>query len=259
MHLTLSRLAFTEWQEVVTCERITKASFLSLAPPYPPFSSLFLILTLKRPLLSQSGPHLVTHAWKNKLNWNLSDSLFVFTPWIRLGRHAYVCIQSHDGKTFYGLEKLTEPNCFFVFVFKLGKVQSKRLNKEDLQSWWQDFDCLFCYLAVPVCHPQWGSLHWELECLCRPRECKLSICSRQGSKTKALGSGNCPQRLTRIVTGCPAPHLRGGRSVRIRAELCKHAHSPFLLPSAGLNANSKYLHRTVMENSNKYSAEIIQN
>ena len=59
--------------------------------------------------------------------------------------------------------------------------------------------------------------------------------------------------------GCPAPHLRGGRSVRIRAELCKHAHSPFLLPSAGLNANSKYLHRTVMENSNKYSAEIIQN
>ena len=57
-------------------------------------------------------------------------------------------------KTFYGLEKFTEPNCFFVFVFKLGKVQSKRLNKEDLQSWWQDFDCLFCYLAVPVCHPQ---------------------------------------------------------------------------------------------------------
>ena len=118
MHLTLSRLAFTEWQEVVTCERITKASFLSLAPPYPPFSSLFLILTLKRPLLSQSGPHLVTHAWKNKLNWNLPDSLFVFTPWIRLGRHAYVCIQSHDGKTFYGLEKLTEPNCFlFLFLY----------------------------------------------------------------------------------------------------------------------------------------------
>ena len=127
----------------------------------------------------------------------------------------------------------------FLRTGKIDKVQSKRLNKEDLQSWWQDFDCLFCYLAVPVCHPKWGSLHWELECLCRPRECKLSICSRQGSKTKALlGSGNCPQRLTRIVTGCPAPHLRGGRSVRIRAELCKHAHSPFLLPSAGLNANS---------------------
>ena len=153
MHLALSRLAFTEWQEVVTCERITKASFLSLAPPYPPFSSLFLILTLKRPLLSQSGPHLVTHAWNNKLNWNLSESFFVFTPWIRLGSHSYVCIQSHDGKTSYGLEKLTEPNCFFVFVFKLGKVQSKRLNKEDLQSWWQDFDCLFCYLALPPVPP----------------------------------------------------------------------------------------------------------
>ena len=87
----------------------------------------------------------------------------------------------------------------------------------------------------------------------------VNLLQTPGSKTKALGSGNCPQRLTRIVTGCPAPHLRGGRSVRIRAELCKHAHSPFLLPSAGLNANSKYLHRTVMENSNKYSAEIIQN
>ena len=112
MHLELSRLAFTEWQELVTCERITKASFLSLAPPYPPFSSLFLILTLKRPLLSQSGPHLVTHAWKNKLNWNLSDSLLVFTAWIRLGSMYTVTWW----KNSFGLEKLTEPHCFFVFV-----------------------------------------------------------------------------------------------------------------------------------------------
>ena len=40
--------------------------------------------------------------------------------------------------------------------------------------------------------------------------------------------------------GCPAPPWGATVPSALRAELCKYAPFPFLLPSAGLNANSKY-------------------
>ena len=67
-------------------------------------------------------------------------------------------------------------------------------------------------------------------------------------------------RLTRIVAGAPphAPPPWGGRGHNPPLSVRNCVNTPlfpFLLPSAGLNANSKYSHRAAlraMENSNKY-------
>ena len=121
--------------------------------------------------------------------------------------------------------------------------------------------CLFSYLAN---HPRRGSLDGKVEYLHQPPMCKLSISSRTLSKTKAqepltqFEELMLSSRLTRIVAGAPpnAPPPWGATQPSLlRAELCKYAPFPFLLPSAGLNANSKYSHRAAlraMENSNKY-------
>ena len=114
---------------------------------------------------------------------------------------------------------------------------------------------MFSYLTATHGEEVFG----ELECLCKPLMCKLSITSRlKIQKITFLLSFeglSLSSHLTRIVG--VAPPLRGGATVpsALRAELCKYAPFPFLLPSAGLNANSKYSHRAAlraMENSNKY-------
>ena len=109
--------------------------------------------------------------------------------------------------------------------------------------WWS---CLFSYLTATHGEEVFG----ELECLCKPLMCKLSITSRlKIQKITFLLSFeglSLSSHLTRIVG--VAPPLRGGATVpsALRAELCKYAPFPFLLPSAGLNANSKYLRRAAL-------------
>ena len=113
------------------------------------------------------------------------------------------------------------------------------------------------------CHPRRGSLDGRNvftnhQCA----NCQLAPDLFQRQKLESsFGKLMLSSRLTRIVAGAP-PHLRGGRhKPPLSVRNCVNTPTnPFLLPSAGLNANSKYSQRcTARWKMVINTAEIIQN
>ena len=122
-----------------------------------------------------------------------------------------------------------------------------------------------CFLIWPV-PPTARKSRWT-ECLHQPPMCKLSISSRPVSETKA---GEQFWETDAVLTShedcrrCPAPRptsVGGRHNPPLSVRNCVNTPTnPFLLPSAGLNANSKYSQRcTARWKMVINTAEIIQN
>ena len=134
------------------------------------------------------------------------------------------------------------PKYFTVCRFWSGSVcfliwQTTHVEEVWIGSWnvFTNHQCANCQLAPPD--------------LCQRQKLKNLVFVSDAVLTSHEDCRRC---------SAPRPTSVGGpwtQPSTLRAELCKYAHNPFLLPSAGLNANSKYSHRAAlraMENSNKY-------